>query len=621
MLRLLFKTAVIFIFFLSACKITDFEPRGDHYVEVAKPAPIQIQFGVKVDQPRDTLILWDEVSFEVIASAQVNTSSDVLVYLDDKPLSYQVYQNIITINTTNFENGFHVLSFVYLIKTQSHSLADNLNMEFYSARIDLPVIIDNRAPHGNFNIIRVETEHGAPVIYWTEYPYANFQELILMRELETSEARILSDTLAVIYDRTVTHWTDSTYVGGKADYYAILKAKGQTIKTTKSHIEFPLPSFKLLTVKENGQIEIHWEILQYPYNFGNYIIKKGIKKYHDYIEWRDDITINDIYQTSFIDSFPIFGEPMMYHLIVEAHGQYFLCDAEIMEYGKKLPYVSSVSYVPTRDEFCIFGQDDGGNYTNFFIDEATFNLQKFNDYFIAFSPNGELAFKKDNSKNGDVVYRVDPNHPNQILDRIKMKNGYGNPPRFLYFSVTNNGYLAFNDEDGSMVYDALNKWRILYKYEYANTGRLQRISPNGKYALFGNGWIYRIAINKFQKLYHLTRAEQGKMAFSEDGEQLIVTDKKKIAIYQAIDKSLIREFSIPADLYGINLDPVSKNLGGFTRTPQSYRIYDLETGVLIKEIPVAFEDHLYGTTLFYWAKNTLFTGEYLVGSYFMKIYW
>ena len=42
MLRMLFKTAVIFIFFLSACKITDFEPRGDHYVEVAKPAPIQI---------------------------------------------------------------------------------------------------------------------------------------------------------------------------------------------------------------------------------------------------------------------------------------------------------------------------------------------------------------------------------------------------------------------------------------------------------------------------------------------------------------------------------------------------------------------------------------------------
>lgn len=620
MKHIIYYSIGIFMFFLSSCGILDYQPKGEHYVQVSKPPPIQIEFGV--DVPNDTVVIWDQAKFRYTLKFQSQHPSSLLLYLDNRPINFYQKNNTVSFNTRNFENGFHLLSLVCLIKTESHSLADNLNMEFYSVKTDVPVIIDNRTFSGNFDITRIESDHSAPTIFWTEYPYDNYQELTLIRELKTVSFRNDVDTLAVIRDRTITHWTDSTYVCGKATYTAILKAKGKTFKSSEAQIEYPMPAFTSGTTNEDGTFTLEWTPLQYTYNFDRYIIKKGVRKYRGEIEWRDETPVDDVHQTSFVDPAPILGEPMVYYLMVESHGHTYWCDDKIVKYGKHIPYCEQVSFVPTLNKFCLFGLDEGGNYINYYFDENRFSLQKVYDYFIAFSPDGRLAFRKANSIIGDVVYRVKPDQPDFVLDTINMPKHSGSSTSFLYFSVTNNGYLAFVDHaGGSMVYDAINKKEVVYQESNASTGQLQSISSNGQYVLFSDGWMYRIAINKFQKLYQLSRGELEKFTFTEDGNNIIITNYNLLAIYNTSDKSPVRKFPISKNLYRITVDPVSHQLGGFTRNPQTYRIYDLQSGRLIKEIPVAFEDYLYRKTLLHWASNTLFKSEYHTGSYCMKINW
>lgn len=622
--KTIFFLSVALSFLVNACGLLDYEPDGTHYVDVPKPPPKQIYFNVENVSEGDTLILWDTATFYYEAQYEGHAFSEIRPYLDGKGLSYSVTSYSFSFDTRHFEDGPHTLTVVFWVRTESGSLADRLGLEGYVVKKEIPVYIDNRIFEGKIILNDIQFVDGLPALSWTPYPYKNFQKGALVREL-SNNGKIQIDTVATWHRPATSYWIDSTFIGGSAEYYVVIQARGRSYRSEKKGINISLPAFSSISTSDSDFIELHWtEPAQPVPNFKAYLIKKGIQKLYNHITWivwQDSFVIRDISQTSFIDRQPVFGQPLVYRLVLQTEAGEIIASQKTYKYGKPFPSIISAQYVPGRDQFCILGYDDNDHTTNLFFDEELETYTVFPNYFIAFSPDGQLAFKIAKGETNGIVYRVNPNQPDEILDRFQLRTPSGAAEQFWKFSVTNNGYLAFEDQgDNNVAYDALHKWRIYYK-SINTVGRLNKIAPNGKYAFFSDGWIYRIAINKFQKLYSIPRADHSKLTFMEDAEFIVFTNNQAITICNTIDKSEIRRFPIERDLYHPVIDPVSHHLGGFTRGEQYYRIYDLETGALVKEIPIAFQESSFGLTLFYWAKNTLFTRQPNIGSAYMKIHW
>ncbi len=622
--RTIFLLSVALAFLLNACGLLDYEPKGSYHVDVPHPPPKQIYFNIENVTKGDTLILWDTATFYYDAEYEGHAFSEIRPYLDGKAFSYSVTSYSFSFDTRHFEDGPHTLTIVFWVRTESGSLADRLGLEGYVVKKEIPVYIDNRIFEGDIILNDIQFVDGLPALSWTPYPYKNFQKGALLREL-SNNGKIQIDTVATWRRPATSYWIDSTFIGGAAEYYVSIRARDRSYQSDKQGINIPLPAFSDIAIVDSGALEIRWvEPAQPIPNFNAYLIMKGIQKFYNktsWIAWQDSFVIRDISQTSFIDRQPVFGQPLVYRLVLQTAAGKIIASQKTYKYGKPFPSIISAQYVPGRDQFCLLGYDENHHTTNLFFDEESETYTVFPDYFIAFSPDGQMAFKIAKGETRGIVYRVNPSQPDEILDHFQLRTPDGAAEQFWKFSVTNNGYLAFEDQgDNNVAYDALHKWRIYYKSS-KEVGHLNQIAPNGKYAFFSDGWMYRIAINKFQKLYSIPEADHAKVTFMEDPEFILFTSNQAITICNTIDKSEVRRFPIERDLYHPVIDPVSHHLGGFTRGEQYYRIYDLETGALVKEIPIAFQENSIGSTLFYWAKNTLFSRQPNVGTAYMKIFW
>ncbi len=597
-----------------SCNILDYQPDSKNFHHVEKPKPITIYFGVRASS--DTLRFWDRIDINyVINSEPSRPILKIDAYVDDEYVPTYISQvnsrQTLIISMNKITNGLHFLKLIIYLKSQTGSLADNLDMEAYVITKEYPFYFDDRGFSGKISIQTTFNENHLPVIEWTKYPYDNFQKCTIFRTYNDTQI----DTIAVIKNRHQHVFIDSSYFGGKVSYYVSILARDHVYKSSTSTIGEPQSDLLRFENTDDGAIKVSWPQVPTQKNFQAYKLTFGPMRFNHELLSSREITISDIEQCTFIDTQATFGLPVSYSLNVQINNREYPLATQHFFKGHQTDRILRVAYVPSRGDFCLFQSNGLRSYTSF-LSDTTFTQKIFR--LINFSPDGQWAFRI--SRKG-IIYRVNPLKTEEVLESAQIRNLWGNVPIIKNLMVSNQGWLAFFDSDSynNMVYDFPHK-RKLFDSACTGYGRILRISSNGEYLLFENKTIYKVRGNTLLTKLH-SIPDVMHFVFAEDPAQYILTMNRQIAIYQIEDKALIKAFPIERDLYRPSIDLYGHFLGGFTRGDQSFRIYNLENGQLVKEIKVTFDENFWGTTYFYFQKDMLFFSEYHSGASFMKIKW
>ena len=162
-----------------------------------------------------------------------------------------------TINPFQAQTGKYEVLIRIQIATNSGSLAEKLNLEYYLFEKKFNVLIDNQLPDVTLDL-KSTKENGLLKLYWPSLTKLNFRYEIRKFSIEQFgyETYIEKD---FIEKANQFHYIDSGYVGGRVKYYLYL-FNGISMKLAGSHEvkQSPYSSFKYEIDQDNNQV-ITWE--------------------------------------------------------------------------------------------------------------------------------------------------------------------------------------------------------------------------------------------------------------------------------------------------------------------------------------------------------------------------
>ena len=552
--------------------------------------------------------------FEKIPSGKLKVS----LYIDSQLVNQTTNLVYIGFNSESFPDGVHQIKIEFLVPTGSGSLADKFGAEYFAIEKQFPAYIDNREPVNPPELGAISLVNTRPVLKWNKYEYYNFQDYRIYRKFLNVNTDSL---LAVIKNRNITEYADSTYLGGNVQYKIELAAKSKKLSSPYSNFEGSIATLSSPAIISNNHIQLTWSRCEYDANFEYYEIRKGIENLAGIVSYQSLVKIYDIDSTDFVDRNAEFGRPLNYQLFLGNEKLSINSNIQEILLGNECPYFDFISFVPTARTFCLYAVTNGQTdveYNSILIYENNYDIIKLNGFLIFFSPDGERAYKKRNIWNSGILYQVDPLNIDVVLDSVQIVNENGQVCSFTQFYITNNGLAVLYDLNSSdyIFFNVLNKQHYA-TIDWNSFDYIVSVSPNGKYFINGDGSFYQVDYKTFTNLYTIGSAERYQLCFTDDDEKYVVTNNRSISIKRSIDQSVINQFQIEEDLYGLVIDPISGYLGGSTRATEKYRIYNLLDGSKIKEIPLIYDRSL--VNIFYWSGNTLFLGAFLWGSYFVNI--
>ncbi|WP_456439285.1 hypothetical protein [Caldithrix abyssi] len=615
----------ILLFFSISCDVLDYQPDSENFHHIEKPEPITVYLGV--DLPTDTLCFWSNVDLHYVLVSKHPSFrlKKIQVYIDDQPVrfSHDPGKQIITLFASGISTGFHRLKIECYLSSGSNSLADRMGLEGYVISREYPAIFDNRYFTGDIEVYVSVNSDNLPVLTWNVYPYHNFQQYQIMRiyryyknDYSYTEYR---DTLTVISRRTLNRFIDSTYFGGFVRYWIVVQARGEKFQSNVVDLNTQFDIALKVENTSEGNLHLQWQKLPIQKGFQRYVLKMAATTYNETLLNIRTTAINNLEQTEFVDTQATFGLAMYYLLNVQINEKEYPLTAAKFFKGQQTSYIHRADYIPYRGDFCLLQQQTNRYFTSFFTGSK---FTSSGDRIVNFSPDGKWAFRKTNSSDGAVIYRVSPLEITRVLETIQLRNQAGIPPLFVDFLVSNKGWLIFHDTRSwhNMVYDVPNK-RLLLDLSDKDYGAVVQASINGDYLLFENKSLYKINGDMTLKKLFSLDSDVSHFTFSQNPDQIIFTSNKSLSIYQVENKQLVQSFPLEADLFYPVIDRYRGLLGGFTKGRQYFRIYSLNDGHLVKEIPIAFDENYLHLTRFYFHKNTLFYSEKWNGASIMKIIW
>jgi hypothetical protein len=173
--------------------------------------------------------------------------------------------------------------------------------------------------------------------------------------------------------------------------------------------------------------------------------------------------------------------------------------------------------------------------------------------------------------------------------------------------------------DGGVAAVAVGKKIVLYDFvsqqklneTYFGQEASAEISPSGKYffARADKIYLYSFTGGNVSEKWHSTDGTSGYNFYSflpGDDEQAIIVKDRVLSVRRCIDWSLVRRFPMDIATLG-NIDFNSRRIFGYDQ--EYFRIYDFETGNLLKQMRVAAIDgpllKFRGNTLFYGRNSKL----------------
>jgi hypothetical protein len=593
----------ILIAFIVIVGCGEFAPTEQNYVDVEAPETI---LSVDLETAADTLYAFGALEIRYNTDLQHGEFAFARVYFNDAIIDSIDNDSVFVFGGGKWEDGSYRLRVEVWAHTQSSSLAGFLGEEFILAESRaVIVVVANSVPAAGPKITSIELSEGRLGVSWERFMTPGFRYYNIDRVTPAP-----STSMARIYDWQATHWIDSSYVGGPVTYRVYVQGNGFYRLGAHASFDGPVSEIKKAIVTENHEALLEWSRCVVDSNFTHYRVLRS-----------DEVpvaTLTDIEQTTYVDTLFGFGETDYRVVIGSRDPDYRVTSpSRTLQLGSYFPFFQNIWYLPQTGSYYV-----DGNYNQppdesafFRIDASSFTQTASVDGVGAISADGNLSFLVKQ----ELIYRIDP-LTFEILDVTDPDDivGYDTSILGVRYLISNNGHFVYRSRRRSGV-TLYGDWiRVLNMNTKSYVGRiddgrtnsildLDFVSNDGRYIIVRHSagdrqnHLYELRDGEFVQLLifgddevippelSFRRIRQFRFCFFEPGDgetYLILTDSKMIRILRLPDLSPSRQFDIGDDLSEATVDPTTSFLGGYT-PGRKYRIYNLDTGELVKEFNIA----------------------------------
>ena len=214
-------SAFLFAILLVSC---EFESDKEFFRDIEKPADIMVGLDLAGVNPKDPVYIYDDtkIYFTLNNAGKRVLSQEVMVNGEVKYMTGGDY--IMIFKDKLLRNGENTLKFTFRLKTDSGSLADIMNAEYYEGEFSFQLVpVDNAFSLGVRDGI---SNDGYFMLEWDRPELEQLE--VAAYEIKFKDFRGTNKT--VVLDGTATYFVDTDYVSGYRSYSITTKFAGEKIK-------------------------------------------------------------------------------------------------------------------------------------------------------------------------------------------------------------------------------------------------------------------------------------------------------------------------------------------------------------------------------------------------------
>ena len=578
---------------LLSCSDLTFNPEGENYVNVPPPTINTDSVIINIDniQSNDTSLITGYVGFKYSLNADNKPVKRVIFFMDTTLIGNS-YGGETYLDSREFPDGSYDLNMIIITGSGTGSLSDKLGYEGFTITKSFPVYIENSLSPP-LSIVSAEPENGKLKLTWEKCKMRTFKYY----ELIKANLNAWGDTITNLNQN---YSYINNFVGGTESFYVnVITAAGKTdgnvfVKTDS------IPQISRITLLNNYSAKIEWDSGRYYSNVGSYSLQRFFNNNQNTVKQIAEIANGQA--RSFIDGPLPFGAETEYSVIIHPVEGYFdaVSRRKAVYIGTRWESRSSIIYLPSTNSFYGFNNNFVTRFDNN-LSELAVSSQSIGTYDIA--ADGSAGYAS-NPYAGNIseIWELDP----VTLQKGKSyytENfmGYKSVPVNIYYLKPDKIiYQGYTEKTPNNFY---SDKMVLLNITTGDTATLGNSgiefpipiqhSDNGNYiAVYkgGNLNIYNVSNSRFNLSYSTPSSLDGISAytfcFDHAGDTFITTENKTIKIRNCSNGTIISQFSVKDQLTAPVIDPATGYLGAVVSNKNLYRIYDLQTGEVKKEIPV-----------------------------------
>jgi len=582
----------IFLFFPAGCEKLTYSPDKENIFDISKPhADLEINFG----SGDDTLNVYGIIDLKYSINTKDKQFAQILVYIDSLLVGSTDNKSTCRIDTRNITPGLHSLKIELWVYSGSGSLADKTKSEFLISSKQRNIFIDKP-----LEIDSIYTHNGSLKMIWSEYQNADFKSYSVYKADLNYGDFVLQETIT---DRSQNFWFDKKFLSGTYRYKVEVSTSTYSIPGVEKTFSDIVTAYIYPPEKLNDTtVVIRWKPYKYYSNFTKYLLHSEIGPQREQIA-----AFLNYHDTSFTHS-PGFGNNVSYYLTIEASSVRSNYASSMM--GNKFTAFKDLKYFPSINSIYV----NDLNLNSQLFDASSLTIKTKKNGTVYFSKSGNHAFTNSQYPSHGLM-RVDPLTLTAAGNTFTMESILGYQSTFSGMAVLENGNCLFSgrsfnapDQYGpfTFVYINTDPPGLIMKdssHPFAGFGTISisESSDEGQYILYDN-----YLINAVNDKFTISGQVSENICFSQSGKEYVSTSYNSISIYSCRNNTLLKRYYTGTNLLSPVIDPATGYLGGQTNY-NTYRIYDLKDGRLIKQIKLLFADR------FYMANSILFSsyGYYL----------
>lgn len=259
------KTLILGFILLISCR---YSPTDLEYKEIPELIPPQVTADFFQFNDVDTIDVFERTRIFYRFQTDRGEIVGTTIYRDSIAVSFGTnHEGSYTVDPDENEESLELLTFEVRIKTNSRSLADLLEAEFFVATASKHLNIDtsprNTPPRAS---IFIESGTNTPILVWRTYDGENFNNYKILRKTELEDD---FRELEEIENINSTTFRDETLVGGDAQYIFKTTSFGITDRGDTLNFEGPKTTIDQIILQDRNAT-ISWSENLYPNAFERY---------------------------------------------------------------------------------------------------------------------------------------------------------------------------------------------------------------------------------------------------------------------------------------------------------------------------------------------------------------
>lgn len=539
-MRFVLQAVLLFSFLFLSC---EYVPTAENFVDINPPEPTH-QLDLRLFPVEDTIKIFNRSDLKFQFNTYGLKMLGATISLGNKNYTATSENPTISIEPTEYTPGVYTLTARFYSGSGTGSIADRLGGEGYMIEKQYQVLIDGSDAEPITPIYTINKDDLLE-LSWPVCTNYNFYSYVLKKGHQK---------ISEIKNRNLTHYVDSTYVGGNAGYeievHVYTQNRYSVGRTLLVNIEAPQPSFELISL---DSLKVHWRkhviksTVRLAYGVGISTYKKH------YIPFGD---------TSCVIPVPAFGVQHIFQLSTRPYHDSTLFDAGTLvqryyTFGNSLQMPTD-RIVYNKNSNLLFSYSNSDREINSLNAGTRTKIKTVNLPEIPFLAATGVSSNKLVFLSFYNNFYVFDDEQLTAFETFKVGgfNGFG------MFVLTDNNYIAMKCYEQVHMINLTNKSlesTLTLPQTYYNTRPVATISQDGSYVCTASNAGYKLYLYK-DKAFTLVSSDSRPYAsalfnpLNPSEIAFTFTDSPVLEIRSVPDFTLKRSIQLPGKYFVENFD-------------------------------------------------------------------